>query len=48
MQGLRQDLRGLPPFAQPYVRYTKRLSHFVYDLSRMMTLADVADATGVS
>lgn len=48
MQSLREDLRGLPPFAQPYVRYTKRLSQFVYDLSRMMTLADVADATGLS
>ena len=30
------------------MRYTKRLSQFVYGLSRMMTLADVADATGLS
>jgi transposase len=30
------------------VRYTERMSRFVYDLSRMMTLADAADATGLS
>lgn len=48
MQSLREDLRGLPPFASPYVRYTKRMAQLVYDLSRMMTLTDVADATGLS
>ena len=48
MQSLREDLRGLPPFAQPYVRYSKRMSQFVYDLSQMMTLADAPDATGLS
>ena len=48
MQSLWEDLRGLPPFAQSYVRYTKRLSQFVYDLSRMMTLIDVAEAAGLS
>lgn len=48
MQSLWEDLRGRPPFAQPYVKYTKRLSQFVYDLSRMMTLTDVAEATGLS
>jgi transposase len=37
-----------PSFAQPYVRYAQRLSQLVYDLSQVMTLADVADAVGLS
>ena len=48
MQELRQDLRGLPPFAKAYVRYTRRLGHYVYALSRVMTLADVAGVVGLS
>lgn len=37
-----------PSFAPSYVRYTKQLSDFVYELSRVMTVADVADVTGLS
>ena len=48
MHDLRQDLRGLPPFAKAYVRYTRRLGHYVLVLSRAMTLADVAGVVGLS
>ena len=48
VQDLREDLRGLPPFAKTYVRYTRRLGHYVFALSRVMTLADVAGIVGLS
>jgi len=37
-----------PPFAPAYAHYTKTLSRFVYGLSRVMTLSDVAEWTLLS
>jgi transposase len=48
LQGLRQALRGLPPFAPEYVRYTRRLEAFVNDLRGLMTVSDLAALTGLS
>ena len=45
--GLRQTLRGRPPFAPAYVRYTHRLQTFVEDLSGRMTISDLAAITGL-
>jgi len=42
-----KDLRGLPPFAPAYCHYTKALARFVCALSRWMTLAEVADVSGL-
>lgn len=41
------ELRGLPPFAPPYVWYTHRLQAFVEDLWGMMTVTDLAQLTGL-
>jgi transposase len=46
--GLRQTLRGLPPFASGYVSYTRRLEAFVNDLRGLMTVSDLAAVTGLS
>ena len=48
MCGLRQTLRGLPPFAPVYAHYTRRLEAFVNDLRGLMTLSDLAAVTGLS
>jgi transposase len=45
MSALRVDLRGPPPFARAQVRYTHKLEAFVDQLSRIMTLRDVAELT---
>jgi transposase len=45
MSALRVDLRGSPPFARAHVRYTRKLEAFVDQLSRLMTLRDVAELT---
>lgn len=44
---LREDLRGLPPFARAYCHYTRGLERFVCQLSRWMTLAEVAAVSGL-
>lgn len=44
---LREDLRGLPPFARAYRHYTRGLERFVCQLSRWMTLAEVAAVSGL-
>jgi len=44
---VREDLRGLPPFARPYCHYTRGLERFVCELSRWMTLAEVACVSGL-
>jgi hypothetical protein len=46
--GLRQTLRGRPPFASAYVSYTHRLASFVNDLRGLMTVSDLAAVTGLS
>lgn len=48
MCGLRQTLRGLPPFAPGYAHYTRRLEAFVNDLRGLMTVSDLAAITGLS
>jgi len=45
--GLRQTLRGRPPFAPAYVRYTHRLQAFVEALAGRMTISDLAALTGL-
>src|SRR5450631_4032202 len=45
--GLRQTLRGRPPFAPALVRYTHRLQAFVEDLAGRMTISDLAAITGL-
>ena len=45
MPALRGHLRGPPPFARAQVRYAHKLERFVEQLSRVMTLLDVADLT---
>lgn len=47
MCGLWQTLRGRPPFAPAYVRYTHRLQAFVEALAGQMTLSDLAAITGL-
>jgi transposase len=47
VRGLRQTLRGRPPFAPAYARYTRRLQAFVEDLSGRMTISDLAAITGL-
>lgn len=37
--------RGVPPFAQPYVSYTKKFASFIGDLQALMTIRDLADMT---
>ena len=44
---LRPELRGLPPFAPPYVQYTHRLQALVESLWGMMTVTDLAGVTGL-
>ena len=48
VRGLRQTLRGLPPFAPAYAHYTHRLEAFINDLSGVMTVSDLAAVTGLS
>ena len=40
--GVRARVRGLPPFAPAYAHYTHGLADFVCELSRFMTLSEVA------
>jgi hypothetical protein len=47
VRGLRQTLRGRPPFAPAYVRYTRRLQAFIEDLSGRMTISDLSAITGL-
>lgn len=42
-----KDLRGLPPFARAYRHHTRGLERFVCQLSRWMTLAEVAAVSGL-
>lgn len=42
-----KDLRGLPPFARAYCHYTRGMERFVCQLSRWMTLAEVAAVSGL-
>jgi len=44
---VRAYLRGSPPFARAYVSYTHKLEEFVEQLSRVMTLRDVAELSGL-
>ena len=48
VRGLRQTLRGVPPFASAYVSYTRRLEAFINDLRGLMTVSDLAAVTGLS
>jgi transposase len=48
VRGLRQTLRGRPPFAPAYAHYTHRLEAFVNDLRGLMTVSDLAAVTGLS
>jgi len=41
-------IRRPPPFARAYVRYTRKLEALVDQLSRVMTLQDVAHLTGLN
>jgi transposase len=41
-------LRGPPPFARAHVRYTRKLEGLVDQLSRVMTLSDVAALTALA
>jgi transposase len=47
MSELRQDLRGLPPFARAYCHYTQGMERFVSVLSQWMSLAEVAAVSGL-
>jgi hypothetical protein len=42
-----EDLRGLPPFARPYCHHTRVMERFVCQMSRWMTLAEVAAVSGL-
>lgn len=44
---VREDLRGLPPFAPAYCRYSFGMAKFVCTLSRWMTLGDVSAVSGL-
>lgn len=48
VQSLPEDFRDRPPFCPPYAHYTRTLSQFVYKLSGVMTLSDVAELTLLS
>lgn len=48
MPSLRVDLRSPPPFARAQVRYTRKLEKLVEQLSRLMTLLDVAELTALN
>ncbi len=48
VRGLRQTLRGRPPFAPAYAHDTHRLEAFVNDLRGLMTVSDLAAVTGLS
>ena len=41
-------IRRPPPFARAYVRYTRKLEELVNQLSRVMTLQDVAQLTALN
>jgi transposase len=41
-------LGGLPPFVGPYEHLSRQFQRYVIDLSRMMTILDVAELTGLS
>lgn len=47
MPTLRVALRGPPPFARAQVRHTRKLEELVEQLSRVMTLRDVAELTAL-
>ena len=47
MSTLPVDFRGSPPFARAQVRYTRKLEELVDQLSRVMTLRDVAELTAL-
>ncbi len=47
VSALPSPLRGPPPFARAQVRYTRKLEEFVEQLSRVMTLRDAAQLTGL-
>src|SRR5580658_3931761 len=47
MPAMQPLIRGVPPFARPYVGYTRKLEKFVDRLSRVMTLRDAADLAGL-
>jgi transposase len=47
MSAMQPLIRGVPPFARPYVGYTRKLEKFVDRLSRVMTLRDAADLAGL-
>ena len=48
MQGLRSEVRTPPLFASAYVHYTEQLEEYADILSRVMTISDVAELTGLS
>ena len=45
MQRVPARVRDRSPFCPAYAHYTETLSRFVYGLSRVMTLSDVAELT---
>ena len=47
MPTLPVGFRGSPPFARAQVRYTRKLEELVDQLSRVMTLRDVAELTAL-
>jgi transposase len=47
VQGLRADLGGHPPFVGAYEHVSRQLKRYVIDLSRLMTILDVAALTGL-
>ena len=47
VSGVRQDLRGLPPFAPAYVSYTHRMRALFEDLYGVMTISDLELVTGL-
>ena len=44
---MRADLGGVPPFVGAYEHLSRQLKRYVIDLSRMMTILDVAELTGL-
>jgi transposase len=48
MQGLWSEVRTPPLFASAYVHYTEQLEEYADTLSRVMTISDVAELTGLS
>ncbi|MCC7229716.1 MAG: ISL3 family transposase [Fimbriimonadaceae bacterium] len=47
MQRLRANLGDLPPFVGAYEHISRQLQRYVVNLSRMMTILDVAELTGL-